>query len=187
MRIVVHHAQISPAAQFFERASRGSVLGVPGGPGVTKTVPCEADITISSVAREACANTRCLRFAVSSAIDLRVKGLNAAADYIRTIALAPTTGAQVATAAAGAQADLSRALTQMYSAAVTATELPVRLRITDAELRERAAEANLRASSEAQHDRVQAALGASSALGNIASAAVNGLHAQTGINANESL
>lgn len=128
-----------------------------------------------------------LRFAVTSAIDLRVKGLNAAADYIRTMALAPTVGAQVTAAAASAQADLSRALTQMYSATVTATELPVRLRITDAELRERAEEANLRASSEAQHDRVSAALGASTALGHIAAAAVNGLHAQTGINANESL
>ena len=128
-----------------------------------------------------------LRFAVTSAIDLRVKGLNAAAEYIRTMALGPSVGAQVSSAAASAQADLSRALTQLYTASVTASELPVRLRITDGELRERADEANLRASSEAQHDRVAAALGASTALGHIAAAAVNSLHAQTGISGNESL
>lgn len=128
-----------------------------------------------------------LRFAVTNAIDLRAKGLSAAGDYIRALALGPTVGAQLSAAAAGAQGDLSRALTQMYSATVAASELPVRLRITDGELRERANEANLRASTEAQHDRVAAALGASTALGHIAAAAVNSLHAQTGITANESL
>lgn len=128
-----------------------------------------------------------LRFAVTNAIDLRTKGLNAAAEYIRALALGPTVGVQLSSAAANAQADLSRALTQMYSADVAATELPVRLRITDAELRARADEANLRASTEAQHDRVAAALGASTALGHTAAAAVNSLHAQTGITANESL
>lgn len=128
-----------------------------------------------------------LRFAVTNAIDLRMKSIDAAGTYIRTLALGPQIGAQMAAAVAQAEAALAGVTAQLYSATVAAQDIPARLRIADADLRARADEANLRASTEAQHDRVTAALGAASALGNIASAAVNGLHAQTGIAASESL
>jgi len=128
-----------------------------------------------------------LRFATQQAINLRMQSINVADAYIRSIALGPSTGVQVASTASDAQVRMEQTITQLYSAEVAATELPIRLRLTDAELRERAAESNLHASVEAQHDRVTAAVSAAHALGNIASAAVNSLHAQTGITANESL
>ena len=128
-----------------------------------------------------------LRFAVTSAIDLRMKGIAAAGDFLRAMALGPQVGSQVAVANAETQARMTNALTELYRANVVASELPVRLRITDAELKERANESNLTASVQSIHDKVQAALGAASALGSIAASAINSLHGSSGLSGSESL
>lgn len=128
-----------------------------------------------------------LRFAVTNAIDLRMKSLGAAFDMIRAMALGPQIGSQVAVAVSNAEVAFAETISRLFSAEVTASEIPVRLKIADAELKERANEQNNRASIEAQHDRVTAAVAAAGSLGNISAAALNALHAQTGITAQESI
>ena len=121
------------------------------------------------------------------ALGLRTIALNAAGDYIKTLAMGPQLGVQAATGIADVQARMIGATTEMYRAQVSAAELPLRAKTTDAELRQRAAEANLRSANEAQHDRVAAAAAAASALGSIAASAVNSLHASASVSGSEQI
>jgi hypothetical protein len=128
-----------------------------------------------------------IRFAVTTALDLRKLAINSAVEYLRAVALGPTIGAQVATAVADFQTRLAQAFTTLYTAQVEGQRVILQAKTTDVEVRQRALEANLRSANEAQHDRVAAAMSATSALGNIASAAVNSLHASAGIAGSESI
>jgi len=128
-----------------------------------------------------------IRFAVGQALALRQQALSLTLDYIRAFALAPTTGAQVATAIAEVQTRMVQATTALYAAEVQAAELPLRVATTDAELRQRAKDANLKSSIEAQHDRVISATSAANSLGSVAAAAVNALHAKVGIEGSEQI
>ena len=127
-----------------------------------------------------------VRLAVQQAIDLRMKGLQAAGDYIRTLILGPQTAMQLATGLAGLRAEFARALTSMYSAQVTAVEPLVRLNITDAQLKQAAAEANLRAQVQSITDRVNAADSNARMVGSIASSSLNGMNVQASISGSDS-
>lgn len=128
-----------------------------------------------------------VRIAVAQALALRQQALNAALDYIRALVLGPQVGAQVATSIADIETRMVTATTALYAAQVQAAELPLRIATTDAELRQRAKEANLRSAVEAQHDRVSTATAAAQALSGLASAAVNALHARVGLDGTEQL
>jgi hypothetical protein len=128
-----------------------------------------------------------IRFAVGQALALRQQALSLAFDYIRALALAPNIGAQVSTAIAEVETRMVTATTALYAAQVQAAELPLRIATTDAELRQRAKEANLKSSIEAQHDRVVSATAAANSLGSVAAASVNALHANVGLGGTEQL
>lgn len=148
-----------------------------------KTAQASRDVAI----RQAEIEIENIRFAVQQALNLRQQALNAALDFIRAMVLGPQVGAQVATSIADIQARMTQATTALYAAQVQATELPLRIAVTDAELRQRAKEANLRAAVEAQHDRVTVANGAAQSLSSVAAAAANALHSSVGIGGSEQI
>lgn len=84
------------------------------------------------------------RFAVGQVIDLRIKSIAAAGDYIRTLILGPQTAMQLATSLADMRTKFNQSLVALYSAESAALEPRVRLNIADADLRMRGEEANQR-------------------------------------------
>lgn len=152
----------------------------------------ETDDRIASAAREVAVQAATMeienvRFAVGQAVTLRMSAINAAGDYIRTLAMAPQVGVQLTTSLVDVQARIASTLTSFYQAQIAAAEVPLRAQTTNAELLQRTAEANQRSAVEAMGQRVQATLAAAQSLGTQAAAALNSLHAQAGIGANESL
>lgn len=152
----------------------------------------ETDDKIASAAREVAVQAATLeienvRFAVGQAVTLKMSAINAAGEYIRTLATAPQVGVQLTTGLVDAQARIASTLTSFYQAQIAAAEVPLRAQTTNAELLQRTAEANQRSAVEAMGQRVQATLSAAQSLGTQAAAALNSLHAQAGIGANESL
>jgi hypothetical protein len=127
-----------------------------------------------------------VRIALSQAIGLRTSAIQAAGDYVRTLALGPQTGATVATALLDVQARTAQTLAAFYGAQVTAAELPLKASLANAEMLQRTNEANQRAGVDAMGQRVQATLAAAQSLGTQAAAALNGLHAGTSFSGGES-
>ncbi len=152
----------------------------------------ETDDKIASAAREVAVQQATMeienvRFAVGQAVTLRISAISAAGEYIRTLAMAPQVARQLTTGLVDVQARIASTLTSFYQAQIAAAEVPLRAQTTNAELLQRTAEANQRSAVEAMTQRVQATLAAAQSLGTQAAAALNSLHAQTGISANESL
>ncbi len=128
-----------------------------------------------------------VRFAVERALGLRTQAVQAAGDYIRVLALGPQTGAAITTSMLDVQAKAAQTLSSFYTAQVTAAELPLRARLSNAELVQRTSESNQRASIDAMSQRVQATMAAAQSLGTQAAAALNGLSAQTAFTGSESV
>lgn len=122
-----------------------------------------------------------VRRAVQMALDLRSKALQAAADYIRTLILGPQTAVRLATGLAGLKTELLRSLTSLYTAQVAALEPTVRLAITDAQLKQAVAEANLNSKLKTIDQRVQAAEANARMVGTAAAAILNGVNARSEI------
>jgi hypothetical protein len=121
-----------------------------------------------------------VRFAISTAGDLFTKALQAVGDYVKAVMLGPQTAAQLAASVSGLKNDAARTLVALYQAQSAALDPLVRLEITDAELKERAAEANLRARTETTQARVQAAMASLKMVGDSAAASLNGIGASVG-------
>jgi hypothetical protein len=128
-----------------------------------------------------------VRIAVTQALGLRTSAIQAAGDYVRTLALGPQTGATVATALLDVQARTAQTLASFYSAEVSAAELPLKAALSNAEMLQRTSEANQRAGIEAMNQRVQATIAAAQSLGTQAAAALNGLTAHTSFSGSESV
>ena len=122
-----------------------------------------------------------VRFGLTKVIDQRKIALDAAGDYIKTIMLGPQVAMQLTVGLANVSTEMARALTAMYQAEVTAIEPLVRLQITDAELKTRVGEANLRAATESMNAKVRAAIEGAQMIGTQAAAGLNALHAQASI------
>lgn len=127
-----------------------------------------------------------VRFAVKTAVDLRLSALAAAGDYIKTLILGPQTAADLARTLTGLRNDFSRSLVSLYQAEAAALEPRVRLAIADADIKSRGAEANLRASSQAIEDRARAALAYAQSVAAAASASLNGINASASISGGDS-
>lgn len=127
-----------------------------------------------------------VRFAVTKVLDQRKIALDATGDYIKTIMLAPDTAMKLATGLANIRTELSRSLVQLYSAEVAAAEPRIRLAITDAQLRQGAAEANLRSDMNSLENKVRAFMAAAQMLGSQASAGLNAINAQSSISGTDS-
>ena len=85
-----------------------------------------------------------VKFAVGQVLDLRVKSIAAAGDYIRTLILGPQTAMQLATSLADLRTKFNQSMVALYSAEAAALEPRVRLAIADADLKMRGEEANQR-------------------------------------------
>lgn len=118
-----------------------------------------------------------VKFAVTKMLDQRQVALQAAGDYIKALVMGPDIAMRLATGLAGLRSDFMRATATLYSAEVAALEPGIRLLTTDAELKERAREANLRADSATQDARVRAALGAAQLMATEAAAGINAINA----------
>ena len=126
-----------------------------------------------------------VRFAVKEALDLRVRALAAAGDYIKTLILGPQTAADLARTLTGLRTDFSRSLVSLYQAEAAALEPRVRLAIADAEIKSRGGEANLRAKSAAIDDRARAALAYAQSVASAAAASLNGINAGASISGSD--
>lgn len=127
-----------------------------------------------------------VRFAVEHALDLRMKALQAAADYIKTLILGPETAVRLATGLSGLKTEVLRAMTALYAAEVGALDPLVRLNITDAQLKQAAQEANQKAELSAIQIRAQAATDAARMVGTAAAAALNGVNVSAHISGSDS-
>lgn len=140
------------------------------------------DISIESFKAEL-ENTR---FAITNAIDLRVKAIASAGDYIRTLIQGPQIAAQFASTMAGLKTDFARTMVALYQAENTALEPRIRLNIQDAELKMRGEEANLRARSATDENRARAAAATAQMVANAAAASLNGINAGASISGSDS-
>ena len=118
-----------------------------------------------------------VRFAVKTVADLFTQALNAVGDYVKTVTMGPQIAAQLATSMSGLKNDAARTLVSLYQAQSAALDPFIRLSITDAQLKEQAAEANLRAKTETAQMRAQTVLANLKMLGDAAAASLNGIGA----------
>ncbi|MCB2071483.1 MAG: hypothetical protein KDF67_18610, partial [Ottowia sp.] len=121
-----------------------------------------------------------IRFAVTTAGDLFTKALQAVGDYVRTVMLAPQLAAQLTTQLSGLKGEAARTLVALYQAQSAALDPFLRMEITDAELKTRVREANLRADMETNQLRAQAALSNLKMVGDAAAASLNGIGSGVG-------
>ncbi len=126
-----------------------------------------------------------IRFAVEKAIDLRKSAIQAAGEYIRTLALGPQLGIQLATAVVDAKAKLAAALATFYSAQIAAAELPVKVAIAETNANIEVVRINTGSINTAIEARVKVVQAAAQAAGTQASAALNALSAQASFSGSE--
>lgn len=128
-----------------------------------------------------------IRFAVDKAISLRTSAIQAAGDYIRTLALGPQLGVQLASSVIDAKAKLANVLTSFYQAKISALELPVRVAIADANADVEVRKANLTAQVSVINARVATVEAAARAAGTQAAAALNALNGGASFSGSEHL
>lgn len=128
-----------------------------------------------------------VRFAVKTVGDLFAQALNAVGEYVKTVMMGPQTAAQLSASIVGLQNDAARTLVSLYQAQSAALDPFVKLSITDAQLKEAAEQANLRAKTETAQLRVQAALSNIKMVGDAAAASFNSIHAGTSNNMSTSV
>ena len=121
-----------------------------------------------------------VRFAITTAGNLFAQALQAVSDYVKAVVLGPQIAAQLATSMSGLKNEAARTLVSLYQAQSAALEPFLRLEIADAELKGRAQEANLRAKSESDQMRANAALANMKMIGDGAAASLNGIGASVG-------
>lgn len=128
-----------------------------------------------------------VRFAVKTVGDLFNQALNAVGEYVKTVMMGPQTAAQLATSISGLQNEAARTLVALYQAQTAALDPFVKLSVTDAQLKDAAEQANLRAKTETAQMRVQAALSNVKMVGDAAAASFNSIHAGVGNNMSTSI
>lgn len=128
-----------------------------------------------------------IRFAVTNALDYRVKGIAAAAEYIRVLALGPQIASDLASASAGAQAQLISAASSYYNARLKVEEMRLELRNYDLGVRADRSKHLLDMRMRRAETRAQITASLAQSLGQQAGAALNAIHAQVGATLNDSL
>lgn len=181
-------ADANRAAQ--EIASAVAARGFPFPTGVvshgTYMAQVEAQKQIGDSSREraieqARINIENLRFAVSQAIDYRVKAIQAAGDYIKTLAVGPEIATRLATSAAGAQAQLISAAAGWYNARLKVEEMRLSALETTSRNITQAGAATVSAHGESIKARANTLSAAARAAGDQAAAALNAVHASAAI------
>lgn len=118
-----------------------------------------------------------LRFAVQQGIQLRIASLNAAAQYIEAIMRGPALAAQMATSQVNAQAGLISAASSFYNARINVAQLEAHVREFNASQVNQFSLAVVNSAPGLAQARAQAALGAATAAGNQAAAALSSINA----------
>lgn len=117
-----------------------------------------------------------VKFAIQQAIDYRVKAVQAAGDYIRALALAPQVASGMATAAAGAQANLIGAASSFYNARIKVQEMKLEKDKTNATLTLQAGMKNADSFNARIQNQTNAAVSIATSMGSQAAAALNSVN-----------
>lgn len=118
-----------------------------------------------------------IQFAVQNALEYRIRGIQAAGDYIKTIAMGPEIAARLATSAAGAQAQLISAASQYYRNRISVEELKLEVAKFNTDARNEAGMNDVREFSNRLRARAETLAAAARAEGDQAAAALNAVHA----------
>ncbi len=116
-----------------------------------------------------------IKFAIDKALALRIAAIQSAGDYIKTLALGPQLGAQLATSMVESKTKMAQALIAFYNAQISAVELPARVAIADANADVDIRKANLSAYTENIKARVALVQAAAQSAGTASAAAMNAL------------
>lgn len=126
-----------------------------------------------------------LKFAIQQALDYRIKGIQAAGDYIRTLAIGPEIAMKLATSAADAQAKLISAANTYYGSRIRLEELKFEIEKYNSGVMNAAQAVDVHEFSERLKARVQVLAAAAQAAGTQAAAALNAVHASAQVAFNE--
>lgn len=118
-----------------------------------------------------------IKFAIQQALDYRIKGIQAAGDYIKVLALGPEIAMKLATSAAGAQAQLISAASQYYRNRIAVEELKLDAAKFNAAARNEAGINHVREFTNRLKARTDTLSAAARAAGDQAAAALNAVHA----------
>lgn len=121
-----------------------------------------------------------VRFAVENAIKLYSSAMQAAAEYIRALAVGPTSAMQVIPSVTDSQAKLIGASTDLFRARIAVEELKLKASMTPAEYEQQARIKNADWVMQQVKLQVDAAVAAAQNLGTQTAATLNSLHAATG-------
>lgn len=122
-----------------------------------------------------------VRFAIKTVGDLFSQALQAVSDYVKTIMLAPQTAASLTSSLSNMKNDAARTLVTLYQAQNAALEPFLKIEMTDAELKSRAQEQNLRAKMEVAKLKLDATLANLKMVGDAAASSLNGISAGTSL------
>lgn len=117
-----------------------------------------------------------IRFAIGQALDYRIKGIAAAGDYIKTLAVGPEIAMRLATSAADAQAKLISAANTYYGSRIRLEELKFEVKKWNSNVQNSAQAVDVNAHAERLKARAQVLAQAAQAAGTQAAAALNALH-----------
>ena len=117
-----------------------------------------------------------VQFAIKTAIDLRMRAIAAATDYIRALALAPQVATSMATASASAQANLINAATGYYGARLKASELVQVNRRQNADMKMRAGEKEVDGFISRMNLQANTAVAIAQSMGTQAASALNAVN-----------
>lgn len=122
-----------------------------------------------------------IKFAVQSALDYRMKSIQAAAEYIKILALGPEIAVRLATSAAYAQAQLINAAGGYYRNRIAVEELRLDALKSNASLSAEVSMNNVKAMTDSRRALSDTLAAAARAAGDQAAAALNAVHASAGI------
>lgn len=117
-----------------------------------------------------------IRFCVQQALDYRVRGIAAAADYIRALAIGPQLAVQMSTAASDAQARLIMAANSYYQSRIRIEEMKLDVLKFNKSEQQDTAKVDVAQFSERMKARAQTLGQAARAQGDMAAAALNAVH-----------
>lgn len=127
-----------------------------------------------------------IKFAVGQAITARTAAMQAAADYIRTLAIAPQVSVQYATAVTNARMKAQELVMELYNLNLQAAKTKADVTSTSYKLQLDAAELQLKSQVESVKLAAEATMAAAQSLGTQAAAALNAIHANVGWNLSDS-
>lgn len=122
-----------------------------------------------------------IRFCVEQALNYRVQSIQAAGDYIRTLALGPQIAVQLATSSADAQAKLIGAASSYFNSRIRLEEMRLEVAKTNATLKLDAGKTGVNVYADLIRSKASTIASVAQSLGAQAAAALNAVHASAAI------